>query len=149
VELFERTKNPSNAAFVVMERVVEDCEGSSHATYKLTQNSAREIGLTTTDVEADFAEEADRDILGRDDIHIPALALSPSKPIPRALEQQMDFQQTDRASTKKSARSSGALLMELAVGRDVIRPTDAALPAVPQCALSASSRSQELDDVTH
>jgi hypothetical protein len=70
-ELFERTKNPHNAAFVVLER----CEDG----FALTAESAAVIGLTAEQCEeADLLEDAERIALGRTDIHLPAMAESVS-----------------------------------------------------------------------
>jgi len=80
VELFERTRNPDNAAFVVMERVGGLYEGV--AKYKLTAESAAVVGLREDyATQADAAEAAARAALGRLDIHVPAIASSAELPL--------------------------------------------------------------------
>jgi broad specificity phosphatase PhoE len=70
VEIFERTSNPGNAEFVVMQR----CHNywQRPGTYRLTAESATVVGLTEHDChDADVAEDADRALLNSPDIHRP------------------------------------------------------------------------------
>jgi broad specificity phosphatase PhoE len=90
VEQFERTANPPNCGFVVMERVA-GARFHEPGTYRLLPESAAVVGLTDSEcADADLAEAADRAAAGTPAIHRPVIAEGAGEePVPPALAAQL------------------------------------------------------------